>query len=247
VKLRTRAAAIARRSDRLEPFVRAAREAREPYWRRINDRDDRHLRIVLMAALKPTSNVVDVGAAGGWFLDEILPLAGEGTHAAVEARPDAVADLKRRYPDVVVHGVAVAAEAGERQFTMVHNQPYLSGFAPRDWPHDILETEVVTVTAAPLDDLVPHRVDVLKIDVEGAEEEALRGARRLLGEHHPLIIFEHGATVPTDANDPSHSQIWHLLDELGYRVYSAAGDGPLSAADFAAASSSGRCWNFFAR
>jgi len=51
----------------------------------------------------------------------------------------------------------------------------------------------------PLDAIVKEakleRVDVIKIDVEGAEAGILRGAQRVLHEHHPIILCE----VLTDA------------------------------------------------
>jgi len=50
----------------------------------------------------------------------------------------------------------------------------------------------VTVDVVPLDDLVAktRKVSVLQLDVEGFEAEALRGAARIIGDNHPLIILE---------------------------------------------------------
>jgi len=47
-----------------------------------------------------------------------------------------------------------------------------------------------TLRTQTLDDLVNEPIDVMKIDVEGAEIRALRGARRLLTDHHPLLFVE---------------------------------------------------------
>jgi FkbM family methyltransferase len=55
-----------------------------------------------------------------------------------------------------------------------------------------------TVRAVKLDDLVPERVDFLKIDVEGFEMNVLRGAARIVNHDRPLIMVEAtGATEQT--------------------------------------------------
>jgi len=50
--------------------------------------------------------------------------------------------------------------------------------------------EKIMVEVKPLDALV-DRADVIKIDVEGCEEEVLLGARRILSECKPVIVIEH--------------------------------------------------------
>ena len=45
------------------------------------------------------------------------------------------------------------------------------------------------VKLAPLDALVRGRVDFIKIDVEGYEEEVLKGAGRLISRHKPVLSF----------------------------------------------------------
>ena len=39
------------------------------------------------------------------------------------------------------------------------------------------------------------RVDLIKIDTDGYELQVLRGARRMIAEHKPVIIFEWGQYV----------------------------------------------------
>ena len=50
------------------------------------------------------------------------------------------------------------------------------------------------VRARPLDDIVADtgvsRVDVVKIDVEGAEMLVLKGAAKTLARYHPVLIVE---------------------------------------------------------
>jgi hypothetical protein len=70
-----------------------------------------------------------------------------------------------------------------------------------------------------IDDVVPElgltRVDVVKIDVEGAEVLVLRGARETLMRFHPKLVMEvlpdHLANLNT-----SVEELLSLLNELGY-------------------------------
>ena len=41
-----------------------------------------------------------------------------------------------------------------------------------------------------LDDYTFPRVDLVKIDVEGAEREVLEGAEETLKKHHPMVYVE---------------------------------------------------------
>ena len=81
------------------------------------------------------------------------------------------------------------------------------------------EDEAEEVTVETLDDMVKRasisRVDVIKIDVEGAEELVLRGAANVLASMRPAVIFE---------VNPSYAALFglsvqgssKLLEGLGY-------------------------------
>jgi FkbM family methyltransferase len=84
--------------------------------------------------------------------------------------------------------------------------------------------EYVPVTT--IDDVLAaeglERVDVLKLDVEGAEELALRGAAALFSRTKPLVLFEAWVGAG-EARDGA----WRLLSSLGYAFYSVAPGGEL--------------------
>ena len=46
------------------------------------------------------------------------------------------------------------------------------------------------VQKVPLDALNLARVDLIKIDIEGMELEALEGARGMIDAHHPILLIE---------------------------------------------------------
>jgi FkbM family methyltransferase len=67
--------------------------------------------------------------------------------------------------------------------------------------------------------------DVIKLDIEGGEVEALPGMRRLLQDHHPLLLVEvHG----TEAG----RVVWHELTAAGYQLsWMRPGYPPVSGID----------------
>ena len=90
---------------------------------------------------------------------------------------------------------------------------------PSDWSmasisNDQGDAEVPLVT---IDDIVgpDTPVDLIKMDVEGAEESALRGAEQVFKRCHPTLIVEiltdHSfRTVQALLRSWGYSQIWHL-------------------------------------
>ena len=64
-----------------------------------------------------------------------------------------------------------------------------------------------------LDEFNLPRVDLIKIDVEGMELEALEGARRTIERSHPIMLIE---KIKTDA-----AQLLQWLKAHGYEVIDA--------------------------
>jgi FkbM family methyltransferase len=62
------------------------------------------------------------------------------------------------------------------------------------------------------------RVDILKIDIEGSELRALRGADTLLRRDLPDIIIEANA-LTCGSNDYSYRELLKILSSYGYQIY----------------------------
>jgi FkbM family methyltransferase len=62
-------------------------------------------------------------------------------------------------------------------------------------------------------------VDVIKMDVEGAEELVLRGAQKTIRRSHPAVIFEINRSA-SSALGLEESGAWSVLETLGYEFYS---------------------------
>jgi FkbM family methyltransferase len=66
----------------------------------------------------------------------------------------------------------------------------------------------VAVRAVRLDDLIPEKVDFLKVDVEGFEMNVLKGAQRILSQDRPQLMLE--------ATDETRDALTAHVAELGY-------------------------------
>jgi chemotaxis response regulator CheB len=70
--------------------------------------------------------------------------------------------------------------------------------------------------------------DVIKIDVEGAEADVLRGTRRAMERHPVIFLATHGEAV--------HRECVELLMASGYKVHALDGGSPERTDEVVAAS-----------
>lgn len=186
---------------------------------------------------------VDVGANFGYYTCLLARLAWRGRVVAVEPDPD-VFDLLRDNVtanwcvDVVT---PVNAAVSDRAGTVtLHRRPTRTGntsiAAPTE--HELSRSdrpaEPFDVTSTTLDELTADldRVDVVKIDVEGAEPLVLAGAEELVGRHAPRIVMEWSPTQIADAGF-SPEEVVAQLERLGLRVSRILPDGSLAGVELA--------------
>jgi FkbM family methyltransferase len=228
--------------------LRRVRRRFLPAHVRADIRDTQLLVALLEEVLEPDSDCLDVGAHAGSVLREMVRLAPRGRHVAWEPLPAFAARLREQFPGVEVREAALGDHAGTRSFAHVIEDPGWSGFLARPTP-SASPVEELTVEVERLDDVLPDgvRPAFLKIDVEGAEEEMLRGAVETLRRHRPVVAFEHGrgsadlyGTTPGGIHDL-------LCGELGYEICGLDGDGPYGRDRFEEIFATGERVNFAAR
>lgn len=207
-------------------------------------RDMRQLRMLLALTLAEDACCVDVGANVGAVLRDIVRAAPRGHHVAFEPLPEHAAALAREFPGVDVHNAAVSDHAGEATFHRHRARDTRSSLSPLDHAADELEPFAVRLEV--LDDALPEGFvpALVKIDVEGAEEQVLRGAERTLAEHRPVVVLEHDQRAAHFGT--SSTTIHGLLTAAGLRVFDIDGNGPYDAAGFERRVSSGAIWTFVA-
>jgi FkbM family methyltransferase len=175
--------------------------------------------------------------------------APQGRHVAFEPLPELAAALAREFPAVDVRNAAASDAAGEQEFTFLVSDPMRSSLvaagsaAPP--PGDARRLRVRTER---LDDVLPadYVPTLVKVDVEGAEEAAFRGALETLRRHKPIVVFEHGLGG-ADRYGSGPAEIWALIaEDVGLRIYDLDGTGPYSRQAFIDVFDR-PIWNFLAR
>jgi FkbM family methyltransferase len=140
---------------------------------------------------------------------------------AIEPNPDSVRLLEasRRansFDNVIVLQVAAGRELG---LVVLHGSygNVMTSAAPDDAAALINST---TVPSFRVDDLVPRNknIDFVKIDVEGAEYNALLGASELIRRCHPTIVSEFSPSTMPGISGVDGRQYLRFLLEFGYTV-----------------------------
>ena len=228
--------------------LRRVRRRFLPAHIRADIRDTQLLVALLEEVLEPDSDCLDVGAHAGSVLGEMVRLAPRGRHVAWEPLPAFASRLSAEFPGVEVREAALGDEDGTRVFAHVVDDPGWSGFLARPTPSPS-PVEKLSVRVERLDDSLPDGVQptFVKIDVEGAEEQMLRGAVETLRRHRPVLAFEHGRGS-ADVYGTTPGAVHHLLcAELGYEIFGLDGDGPYSRERFTEIFESGERVNFVGR
>lgn len=171
------------------------------------------------------ATVIDVGANIGYNAIHAARLAGpQGRVIAFEPTPDTLSLLRCNiaasgFSNVAVEPVAAGSHAGTRDFFVRGDISAVNSLYPNSRFAHV--TSVLHVTVAPLDDLVVGRVDVVKIDVEGAELDVLEGMPRILREPGITLIVEWDPLLQRMAGqDASALPRWLL--ERGWRLRSVS-------------------------
>lgn len=190
-----------------------------------------HLDVPVQEALRrtipPGGVVYDIGANVGFFTVLAARMAGDGGRvlafepiaaAAALAQEAALrSDLADR---VDVRTAAVGARSGTARMCSVAAGGIWSHMSTVRDPHP-LTIEEVEVPLVSLDDVIAAGApvpDVMKLDVEGAEGDVLRGASALLAEHRPIIVCE-----LHDTNE----EVADLLEAADYRLEPLDGSVPV--------------------
>jgi FkbM family methyltransferase len=193
------------------------------------------LRRLLAWSLGPESCCIDVGAHRGSVLAEMCRVAPQGRHIAYEPLPHLAEELRTEFPNVDVRCAALSDHVGEASFARVRAAEPWSGLLFRPLPGNVEpNVEEITVRLEVLDQALPRDFvpALVKIDVEGAEEQVLRGALRTLGDHQPVVVFEHGLGS-ANAYGTEPDDVFHLLvNEARMRIFDLDGGGPYPLTEF---------------
>ncbi len=172
-----------------------------------------------MRQLKPDTSFIDVGAYLGQYSLLAARDAPDGQAYAFEPNRASAERLtanvrKNGFSNIHVIENAVGDRSGLANF-YIATQPFQSSVVSSHADHE----QVARVPLCTLDEFYEERalsrVDIIKIDVEEAEDDVIAGAGALLKSFRPLVLVEIGRASATRG----HSKALELLEGLGYRFF----------------------------
>jgi FkbM family methyltransferase len=187
--------------------------------------------------LGPGMTVVDVGAHHGLYsLLASKRVGPKGRVFAFEPSPRERARLEKhllvnRCRNVSTYPFAIGSKSGSEDLFLVNGaEDYCNSLRP---PAVAASTSKIRVEVTSLDEFLEHadihHVDFLKLDVEGAELDVLKGARRTLGVDPKPILLVEVFDLRTRAWGYKANEIVKFLCKSGYEWFRFSGDGTLEA------------------
>jgi len=175
---------------------------------------DQYLLPKVCQYIKEGDTVIDCGALYG---DHSLAYANKvgtyGTVLAFEVNPEAYECLYRNMrdvPQVKIYQVGL----GEKNELLTIRQSQNAGASFIDHDETI---SLPTIRVNALDDMNLSRLDFFKLDVEGYELKALKGARQTLIRLRPKVLMEINKAA-LERNGASFKAIADFMQALGYSI-----------------------------
>lgn len=166
--------------------------------------------------------VVDIGANIGYYTLLFAQLVGEtGRVIAFEPDPDNFALLHKnitlnQYHNVTLVQKAASIENSQTQLFLCDENKGMHRLYDSVCCQDSIEVETVC-----LDDYLPtlvDKVDFVKIDIEGAEYNALQGMQNILRQHQPKLLTEFSPAALFEYGIKPKTYV-DFLTSLGFDLY----------------------------
>ena len=178
--------------------------------------------------LKPGDCAIDVGGHIGFFTMQMAAMVGALGRVYSFEPLDSNADLLEQsiaengFRDrVLFQRAAVGAAPGTARLTFPAETLNSGGaYLLRDGTAPLTGNQTKDVPVVALDALELRRpVRFIKMDVEGAEPQVLRGAARILAEDKPVILSELHPTQLARASGVTADAFLAQIAALGYRAH----------------------------
>jgi FkbM family methyltransferase len=196
--------------------------------------DHAGLAVVIGCYLPADGIAIDVGAHGGQVTRLLADIAHQGLAVAVEPSGYSRSILRlalffRGYKNVVIAAMALGASAGavlirtplKRRGDMGYGLANLVDAGT----HSIAEPVAVVTLDSLVTTLQLTRVDFIKADIEGFEDELIKGAVNVLREMRPAIYMEMDIGYLQRAGS-SLETLWARMKDHDYVPYETKGRRP---------------------
>jgi FkbM family methyltransferase len=187
-----------------------------PFWirRKGEDMDGKSLLAYLLTeqkwvaeldppvAVRKGDWVIDVGGHVGVFTNHALKLGAEKVFI-VEPDPVNVECIRRNFRDeIAAQRVIVIPEGAWSKTSSIELNLSVANSGTGSMMYKEQGAQTIVVPVRPIDDMVAvhkmPRVDFIKMDIEGAEREALKGAAQTLNKWRPRLALD-SYHLPDDA------------------------------------------------
>jgi len=176
--------------------------------------------------------IFDCGANIGFVTHRFLQLFPSATVHAFEPNPTVFSTLLQAYAGeerVKPHPLAISNQSRTAVFNQNDNSGTSSFFTPTAYNRRFYArtSRPLEVTVTTIDEFSEQhqieRIDVLKLDLEGAEMDAIAGAERMLNEHRIDILYTEIAIVPLYKNQALLADLILAMRRHGYSLYNLYG------------------------
>ncbi len=206
------------------------------FWQEVQEGDRGEVKF-LKSLLAPSHTFIDVGGNIGVFS---LIAAKRLTAGMVHTFEPSALHLKKlranlllnRFPNVHVHPVALSNQPSRSKLYFLPRQAGSltnTGMASQ-FPFNVAPDRIEEITCTKLDDYRQSSfitsVDVIKIDVEGAELDVLFGAIETIRSYRPHVVME----VSVNHLQRARRSLQELIDYWGslqYRIFRIGHDADL--------------------
>jgi FkbM family methyltransferase len=179
--------------------------------------------------VRPGMAVVDIGANIGCLTMLLASIVGpSGLVVAVEPNPENIKLLEasRRvngFDQILVIQAAAGRQIGLLALNVSHSNG-MTGELPSDWDSIFASRPVPCVA---LDAILPkdQRINLVKIDTEGAELNALIGLSRTIDRDHPVIVSEFSPGMLPGISHCTGPEYLRFLIAKGYGIGVIEQDG----------------------
>ena len=181
--------------------------------------------------LKPGDCAIDGGCNTGRHTIPLANIVGlSGRVIGFEPIPILAKRLQAKMaelPQLQIHNKAISAAPGHSTFEVFPGRMGWSSLRTRsdapDLDRQVIDVEVTTINSLPSSALAKLRF--IKLDIEGAELDAMRGAKCTIALLKPMIIFENGGlSVAKRYGYPVDMEDWFgFFQSCGYVVFDIIG------------------------
>lgn len=186
----------------------------------------------LMSALNKTNiTIFDVGANRGETTKKYCVEFPTADIYCFEPFPESIAELQRQFSDdprIHIVQKAVAHKKDTATF-YVNERDVTNSLLPRPahgrryYPKSAGPKKTINVEAIDLDDFLRSNdistIDILKMDIQGGELNALYGAEHILRTGKTSLIFTEVMFIAHYERAPLFYEVWSYLSRFGYSLF----------------------------